>query len=259
VAARGDAIPDVVYHLGVRQYAIALGLSVVGSLGGVLTASLLLLFDDGVRVRLLPWLISYAVGTLLGVSLLGLLPEALEVLPPSRALATLLAGILTFFVLEKLVLWRHCHTDTCELHTSAAALVMVGDSFHNFVDGAIVGAAVLTSVPLGVTTAIAVATHEIPQEVGDIAVLLSAGYSRRRAFEINLLSGAAGLAGATAMFVAVDVVPTLLPYILPFAAGALLYVAMSDLIPHLHRGAIDASGIRQIVLILAGVATIAIL
>ena len=130
----------------------------------------------------MPWPISYAVGTLLGVALLALLPEALTSCRPARALGTLLAGVLAFFLLEKLVLWRHCHdTDECEVHTSSAAsLVIVGDAFHTFVDGAVIAAAVLTSIPLGITTALAVATHEIPQEVGDVAILLRAGFSRGR-------------------------------------------------------------------------------
>ena len=112
----------------------------LGSLGGLLTASTFLLIGDHIRVRLVPWLISYAVGTLLGVALLALLPEALQHLPPSHALATLLVGVLSFFLLEKLVLWRHCHdTDECAVHTSSAAsLVIVGDAFHTFVDGAVI-------------------------------------------------------------------------------------------------------------------------
>ena len=173
----------------------AVGLSLLGSLGGLLLAALLLLFPDSVRTKLLPWLVSYAVGTLLGVALLALLPEALEQLPSTRVFEAVLAGILLFFVLEKLVLWRHCHTDACEVHGAAASLVLIGDAFHNFVDGAMIGTAVVTSIPLGVSTAIAVATHEVPQEVGDFAVLLHSGYSRTRAFVLNILSGLSALAG----------------------------------------------------------------
>ena len=175
-------------------YATAVGLSVLGSLGGLLTASTFLLLGDHLRVKLVPWLISYAVGTLLGVALLALLPEALEQIPPTHALGTLLVGVLAFFLLEKLVLWRHCHdTHDCEVHTSSAAsLVIVGDAFHTFVDGAVIAAAVITSVPLGITTALAVAAHEIPQEVGDVAILLRAGFSKLRAFTLNLLSGIGG-------------------------------------------------------------------
>ena len=239
-------------------YAVAIGLSVLGSVGGLLAASSFLLLGDSIRVKALPWAISYAVGTLLGVALLALLPQALERLPPTRALGTLLTGVLAFFLLEKLVLWRHCHdTDECEVHTSSAAsLVIVGDAFHTFVDGAVIAAAVLTSIPLGVTTALAVATHEIPQEVGDVAILLRAGFSRGRALTLNLLSGVGGVLGAAGMLAASQTMPDLLPHVLAFAAGNFLYVAMSDLIPDLHRGGLEGGPLRQLLLIGAGILTI---
>ncbi|MEO8520389.1 MAG: ZIP family metal transporter [Acidobacteriota bacterium] len=241
-----------------QLYAAAVGLSVLGSFGGLLAASTFLLLGDGLRLKVVPWAISYAVGTLLGVSLLALLPQALGRLPPATALGTLLAGVLSFFLLEKLVLWRHCHDTTdCEVHTSSAAsLVIVGDAFHTFVDGTVIAAAVLTSIPLGITTALAVATHEIPQEVGDVAILLRAGYSRGRAFTLNLLSGLGGILGAVAMLAASKSMPGVLPYVLSFAAGNFLYVAMSDLIPDLHRGGLEGGPIRQLLMIGAGILTI---
>jgi zinc and cadmium transporter len=203
--------------------------------------------------------VSYAVGALLGVSMLALLPSSLEQLPPTHVFSTLLAGILLFFVLEKLVLWRHCHIHDCEVHESSVFPVLIGDAFHNFVDGAVIAAAVMTSVPLGVTTAVAVAAHEIPQEVGDFAILLHAGYSRGRALLLNVMSAAASAAGAVAAFVAFDVVPRMLPYFLALAAASFLYVAMADLIPGLHRGRTDAGSLRQILLIGAGVVTMLVL
>jgi zinc and cadmium transporter len=240
----------------VSTFWIALGLSLLGGLGGLFVASSVLLIDDATRARLVPWLVSYAVGALLGISMLGLLPSSLESLPPGRVFGTLLAGILLFFVLEKLVLWRHCHTHDCEVHESSVASVMIGDSFHNFVDGAVIAAAVLTSVPLGVSTALAVAAHEIPQEVGDFAILLHAGYSRRKALALNVLSALASALGAVAAIIAVDGVPRALPYLLVLAASSFLYVAMADLIPGLHRGRTDASSLRQIILIGLGILTI---
>ena len=238
---------------------IAIGLSLVGGLGGLLVASGILLVNDSARSKLIPWLVSYAVGALLGVSMLALLPASLEDLPPPRVFTTLLLGILLFFVLEKLVLWRHCHTHDCEVHESTVFPVLIGDAFHNFVDGAVIAAAVLTSIPLGVTTAVAVAAHEIPQEVGDFAILLHAGYSRSRALLLNVLSAASSAVGAVAAFFAFDSVPRLLPYFLALAAASFLYVAMADLIPGLHRGRTDASSMRQILLIGAGVATMLVL
>jgi zinc and cadmium transporter len=174
-------------------------------------------------------------------------------------MATLLGGVMLFFVLEKLVLWRHCHTHDCEVHDGSVMPVVVGDAFHNFVDGAVIAAAVMTDVRLGVTTAIAIAAHEIPQEVGDFAILLHAGYSRSRALMLNLLSAAASAVGAIAAWGAIDLVPRLLPYALVLAAASFLYVAMADLIPGLHRGRTDASSLRQVLLIGAGVATMLML
>jgi zinc and cadmium transporter len=236
--------------------ATALGLSLLGSFGGLVVASSLLLFNETVRTRLVPWLVSYAVGALLGVSLLALIPEALRELSPNQVLGSLLAGIVVFFVLEKLVLLRHCHTDQCHVHGAAAQLVILGDAFHNFIDGAIISTAVLTSVPLGVKTAIAVAAHEIPQEVGDIAILLHAGYSRRRALVLNIVSGGAGVAGALLGFTTVSVIPGIRPFILAFSSASMLYIAMSDLIPDLHRGTVDRNSLRQVLLIGAGIATV---
>jgi zinc and cadmium transporter len=243
----------------VSTYLVAVGLSLLGGLGGLLVASGVLLVNDAARARLVPWLVSYAVGALLGVSTLAILPSALEQLPAPRVLATLLLGILLFFLLEKLVLWRHCHTHDCEVHDGAVLPVVLGDAFHNFVDGAVVAAAVLTSVPLGVSTALAVAAHEIPQEVGDFAILLHAGYSRRKALMLNVLSAAASGLGAVAACISFDLVPRLLPYFLALAAASFLYVAMADLIPGLHRGRTDAGSMRQILLIGAGIASILVL
>ena len=235
---------------------VTIGLSGAGSLGGLVLASLLLLLPDTVRHRLVPSLISYAVGTLLGVALLALLPEALDLLESTLVFGTLLAGILGFFILEKLMIWRHCHEDDCTAHDHSAALILVGGAVHNFADGCVIGAAVLSSLPLGVSTAMAVAAHQIPQEIGDFAILLAAGYSKRRALAVNGLVATAGILGAITIYTAAGWVPHVLPYILAFAAGSFLYVAMADLIPGLHRGTIEVGALRQVVLIAAGVATV---
>ena len=241
-----------------RLLAIVLALSLLGSCGGLFVASSLLLFNDSVRRRLVPGLVSYAVGALLGVALLFLLPEALTLGTPGAVFGTLLAGILVFFILEKLVLIHHCHTDECQVHGATAALVIIGDAFHNFIDGAIICTAVLTSVPLGINTAIAVAAHEIPQEVGDVAILLAAGYSRRRALILNVVSGGSGIVGALVAFATVRFVPAIRPFVLAFSSASLLYIAMSDLIPDLHRGQVDSNALRQVLLIAAGIGTIVV-
>ena len=207
---------------------VAVGLAVIGSLGGLMLASTLLLFRDTVRVRLVPWLVSFAVGTLL-------------------------AAILAFFTFEKVLLWRHCHADHCEIHETAAPLILVGDGVHNFIDGAVIAAATYVSVPLGVTTALAVAAHEIPQEVGDFAILLGAGYSRARALWLNILSGLSAIGGVLLAGLAIHRLPRILPFFLPVAAASFLYIAMSDLIPSLHRGPFVRGAVRQILVVLAGI------
>lgn len=224
------------------------------------TAGALVALHRDVRTRVVPWLVSYAVGTLLGAALLGLLPEALDSLPPQRVFATLLGGILTFFALEKLVLWRHCHDDhDCEVHRGTASMVLIGDAVHTFVDGAVIAATALVSLPLGLTTALAITAHEIPQQAGDVAILLSAGHSSGRAWALTAAAAGGGVLGALAMLLFGAWVPGVLPYALSFAAGNFLYVAMSDLIPHLHRGGVDRNAFRQIVLIALGIATMVLL
>ena len=145
-------------------------------------------------------MVSYAIGALLGAVFLNILPEAISLTPNVAILSgTVLFGILLFFILEKLVLWRHCHHEHCEAHLTINAehgydhgrsgmMIIIGDTFHNFVDGIIIAAAFLTDVHLGIVTALAIIAHEIPQEVGDFAILLHSGYSKLRAFQLNLIS-----------------------------------------------------------------------
>jgi zinc and cadmium transporter len=241
----------------VLLWPVALGLSIAGSAAGLLVASVLLFIHHPLRVRAVPWLVSYAVGTLLGAALLALLPEALRDLAPRPAMAALLAGVLTFFIVEKLVLCRHCdHEDECDMHQSTATLVIVGDAIHTFVDGAVIAASVLVSLPLGVTTALAVVAHEIPHQSGDYAVLLATGLGRAQALILGAATAAGGLLGAAAMLLFGSRVPFGVPFVIAFAAGNFLYVAMAHLIPTLHRGQLDRNSFRQVALISLGIATI---
>jgi zinc and cadmium transporter len=239
----------------VRLFATALGLSVLGSFGSLVLASGLLVLEPKARAALVPHLVSYAVGALLGVALLSILPEVLADLSAARTGTVLLAGIMSFFVLEKLVLWHHCHSEDCDAHGRPGALVLIGHGVHSFVDGVAIGAAVQTSLPLGVSTAIAVALHEVPQQVGDYAVLLHAGYGRGRALGLSILSAAGAIAGTIAAFLAFDQLPGFLPYALTFAGASFLYISMADLMPDLHKGRVDARAFRQLLLVGAGIAT----
>lgn len=177
---------------------------------------------------------------------------------------TVLLGVLGFFLLEKMVLWRHCHHDHCEAHDpvmpvankSAGTIVMIGDTVHNFVDGILIAAAFLTDVHLGVVTAIAVATHEIPQELGDFAVLLHSGFSRGQALLFNGLSGLATVAGGLIAYYGLQNYDQVLPYALAIAASSFIYVAVADLIPGLHKRMEMTATVQQVSLISAGVLTI---
>jgi zinc and cadmium transporter len=238
----------------------------LGGLLSVLAAALFLLFREPLRNSLLPHLVSFATGTLLGAALLGLLPHALEgmsggdmhVIP-----LTLLAGLLGFFLLEKLVLWRHCHADHCEVHVaeehahghkpSTGTMILVGDSLHNFLDGVLIAGAFLTDIHLGVVTSLAVAAHEIPQEVGDFALLLHSGFSRGRAFFYNVITSLTTVVGGVLAWLALQETAALLPYVLTVAASSFIYIAVADLIPTLHQRAEAGETLRQVVLISAGV------
>lgn len=237
-----------------------LGFAILGSVGAVGGAASFLLLPKRVRERLVPFLVSYATGTLLGASLLGLLPRAIEQGGLLPSLGCVLAGLIGFFILERLLIWRHCHSEgRCEVHGAAGQLILVGDGIHNFVDGIVIAAAFLSSIPLGIATGIAVIAHELPQEVGDFAVLLDSGFSRERALKWNLISGSATIPGALLAFVALEQSHGLIGPILALSAASFLYIGLADLIPGLHRRIGSEAGIGQFLLILAGVGTIAIL
>lgn len=259
----------------------------IGGALSALAASIFLVVSDSVRARVLPHLVSFATGALLSAALLGLLPHAVA----SAGIAntheiglTLLGGLLLFFVLEKMVLWRHCHQDVCEVHVhpevhahapghthehvhnhddneqnrnkASAMLILIGDGFHNVLDGVLIAAAFMTDVHLGVVTAIAVCAHEIPQEVGDLAILLNGGMSRMRALTLNLLASITSVLGGVAAYFAMAQVQELLPYAIAIAASSFLYIAVADLIPGLHRKVDPGSGAWQFVYIVLGVAVI---
>ncbi len=232
--------------------------SILGSIGAISGAALLLTFPAQMRETLLPGLLSYATGTLLGAAFLGMLPESMEQIPASFASATVLAGILLFFLLEKMIIWRHCHETECQVHSSAGPLILIGDAFHNFVDGFVIAAAFIISVPLGITASLAVIAHEIPQEVGDFAILLNSGYTKKRALTLNTLSSLATLPGAVIAYYFLSDTKEAVPYILALSAASFIYIAIADLVPCLHRQIGLKPTLIQFVLVVAGVGTIAI-
>ena len=236
----------------------ALFFGLLGSVGAMAGAALLLVFPDAMRQRLLPCLLSYATGTLLGAAFLGMLPKALEMAAPIAVTATTLAGIVAFFVLEKLIVWRHCHEEDCVVHGhEGGTLILLGDAFHNFGDGVVIAAAFLTSPALGIATALAVIAHEIPQELGDFAILLASGFSKTRAFAYNLFSSLTTLPGVLIGWFWLAEVGQAIPYVLAISAASFIYIAIADLVPGLHRSAGARATLLQTLLILAGIGTIA--
>jgi zinc and cadmium transporter len=267
------------------------------ALGGIASAAFAVVFlwvREEHSVLILPHFISFATGALLGAALLALLPEAIEGAGPGGAHGiglTLIAGLGVFFVIEKLVLWWHAHAHVhradaaaCPQHADEAGegrdtqdrrrhdpghahhardhasgvLVLVGDSLHNALDGALIAAAFLGSVQLGILTTAAVAAHEIPHRVGDFAILVQAGLSRHRALLLNLATGVASVLGAAIAYFALREAQDLLPYALAFAAAGFLYIAVAGLIPGLHRRADPRTSATQVIFIAAGIAVIAV-
>lgn len=293
-------------------------LTAAGGVLSALAAGLFLALPGTVRQRAIPHLLSYATGALLGAALAGLLPEAIEAMTAVRGAAAphrvgllLLGGVLLFFTLEKLVLWRHCHdpshdpghdhgiafsplppvgdgvllrqahehgpdcghahhappqrraTDGAPLSAgrarAAAMLALAGDTLHNFLDGVVIAVAWLSDPAVGIATAVAVFAHEIPQEVGDLAVLLHGGFSRARALWLNTLSSAAAVAGGLLGVFFLGGASDLLPDVMTIAAASLLYVAVADLIPGLHQRVDPRAAFTQIALMGAGLATVLLL
>ncbi|MEN6586738.1 MAG: ZIP family metal transporter [Sulfuricella sp.] len=236
-------------------------------LGGTLSVAAAALFAFSARAAMVPLLVSYAIGALLGAVFLEILPHAFELSHDVHTMAgTVLFGILLFFTLEKLVLWRHCHhTDECEVHGvheghtdhgRSGMMIMVGDTFHNFVDGILIAAAFMVDVQVGVVTSLAIIAHEIPQEVGDFLILLHSGYTRRQAFTFNLLSSLATMVGGVLAYIGLQSLQGLVPYFLGVAAASMIYVAVADLIPGLHKRPEIKATVQQVSLIALGIASI---
>jgi zinc and cadmium transporter len=240
--------------------------------GGVLSVAAAALVMFGLPRRWLGFTVSFSTGLLLATATLHLLPEALESgLTPHELFPLLLAGILGFFALEKFALWRHSHGSSdahpddheCEDHTHShhhapggeTVSILVGDGFHNFTDGLLIAAAFLASPTLGWAATIAIIAHEVPQEAGDFAILLAAGWKRGRALFWNAMSSLAALAGGVVGYFALERAMQWVPHILTIAAASFLYIAVADLMPRLKReqrsigwhGLLLAAGIMVVV------------
>ncbi|MES2500812.1 MAG: ZIP family metal transporter [Pseudomonadota bacterium] len=282
----------------IPDFSVLLWILLFSLFGGVLSVAGAGLVALNINKTAIPMLISYAIGAMLGAVFLEILPEAIAVaVSPKHITVTVLLGILLFFALEKLVIWRHCHGDHCEVHALHTAeecpdsktdsttskykavtakqpsitahyhqtkddhgrsgmMIMIGDTFHNFVDGVLIASAFMVDIKVGIVTAIAIIAHEIPQEVGDFLILLHSGYSKKQAFIFNLISSLATVVGGFAAYFALQNVQTWVPTILGLAAASMLYVAVADLIPSLHKRTELRATVSQLSLIACGVASI---
>ena len=201
--------------------------------------------------KILLMLVSFASGSLLGGAFLHLIPEALFPYDES-VFIVILVGIIVFFLLEK-SLWKHCHKKECPIHPFAY-LNLVGDGIHNFIDGVIIAASFLVSIPLGTATTMAVISHEIPQEIGDFGILVYGGISKNKALFYNFLTAITAIVGATFTYVfsEFEFIPNM-AYLLAFAAGNFIYIATTDLIPELRKERNLTISLAQFILLLLGI------
>lgn len=237
---------------------------IINTLGTVLIVSLVSLagivffqVNHDFLERILQYLISFSTGSLLGESFLHMIPEALEESASiEHALVLVLLGVVLSFILEQIIHWRHCHVLPSEQHHHPVGVLnLVGDSVHNFIDGTLIAAAFLVSPPLGFSTALAVALHELPQEIGDYAMLIYAGYSKQKALLWNLCSALFAVVGAVLVLALSSSLPAIGPILVPLAAGNFLYIAGSDLIPILHKENRALQALTQLLCLLCGIAS----
>nr|WP_267875821.1 MULTISPECIES: ZIP family metal transporter [Duganella] len=238
------------------------------TLAGVVSISAAAVFSFTLLSKVVERMVSLSVGLMLATSLLHALPEAFDSTASPRSLfATLLGGLLAFFVLEKLAIMRHSHHHEHDGHHhhhghdkseagKAGWMILVGDGMHNFTDGILIAAAFLADPQLGLVTGLAIIAHEIPQEIGDFIVLLNAGFSRTRAYVYNLLCSLLSIAGGLLGYYFLDRASSLIPYVLVFASSGFIYIAVSDLMPQMQRRATLRESVPQVLLIATGVAIV---
>jgi len=197
---------------------------------GILTLSL----KDKVLNKILLFLVSLSAGALMGGAFIHLIPESIEKYGNGDILIFVLVGFILFFIIEKILHWRHCHKGKCDVHTFHY-MNLVGDSIHNFIDGLIMAAAFVTSIPLGITTSIAIAAHEIPQEIGDFGVLIYGGFEKKKALFMNFLVALTAVIGGVVGYLISQRIHETTTFLLPFAAGGFIYIAATDLVPEIKK------------------------
>jgi zinc and cadmium transporter len=240
-------------------------------MAGVFSISAAALFSFTLLSKVVERMVSLSVGVMLSTAFLHSLPEALESTADPRTLfATLLAGLLGFFLLEKFAILRHSHHHEGDGHAHAHGhdrneagkagwMILVGDGLHNFSDGILIAAAFLADPMLGLITSLAIIAHEIPQEIGDFIVLLNAGFTRKRAYVYNLLCSLLSVLGGVLGYFMLAQASTWIPYVLVFASSGFIYIAVSDLMPQMQRRATIRETVPQILLVTLGVCIVLLL
>jgi len=204
--------------------------------------------------KILIYLVSFTTGALFGGAFIHLIPEAAKSGFTIQVSISILLGILIFFLVEKFIHWRHCHIPTSKKHVHNLSIMnLVGDGFHNFLDGLIIGASYLASIPIGIATTLAVIFHEIPQEIGDFGVLLYGGFSRKKALFLNFLTALTAVLGAIIALVIGSYIDSIILFLVPFAAGGFIYIAGSDLLPELHKKFTVRGSIIQLIMFVLGI------
>lgn len=210
---------------------------------------------------LIPLLIAFATGVLLSVAFLGLIPEALElVAEPILIMPYVLGGILAFFIMEKIIIWRNCRDKECDVHSHASgSIILLGDALHNLTDGIIIAASFLIHINLGIVSGLTIIVHELAHETSDFGILLHSGYSKKKAFTYNILSSSTTIPAAIISFFVFESISFIVPYLLAISAASFIYIALSDLTPDLHQHTDLKYSLRQLLTILAGILLMAFL
>ncbi|MFW9987798.1 MAG: ZIP family metal transporter [Candidatus Odinarchaeota archaeon] len=235
--------------------------SILGSVGAITIAGIFVFLGVNYQKTLIPILIAFAIGVLLAVAFLGLIPEAIEETgEPHLIMPFILGGILFFFLMEKMVIWRNCRDKTCEVHSHASGLIiLVGDSLHNLTDGIVIAATFLAGLNLGVVAGLTIIIHELSQETADFGILLHSGYSKKRAFIYNIISSSTTIPAAIISFFILDSLEFIIPFLLAISAASFIYIALSDLTPDLHQHSDFKYIIRQLATILIGIILMAVI
>lgn len=229
--------------------------SVLGSVGAILAASTFLFLGQEKQAFMIPLLIAFATGILLAAAFLGLIPEAIEsVGEPHLIMPYILGGIIFFFIMEKIVIWRNCRDKSCEVHSHASGpIILLGDSLHNLTDGVVIAASFLIDLNLGIAAGITIIVHEVAHETGDFGILIHAGYSRKKAIAYNLISSATTIPAAVIGYFVLTPLEFAVPYLLAISAASFIYIALSDLTPDLHQHTDIKYIVRQLLLVFIGI------